>query len=194
MYIIFIIVALSVLLQACSQPSTKETAMICDADACVERARGYENPDTKPSASPEELARVAALEEAASNDPRAAYDLGLRYFRGDGIRQNSYEAVTWMRSAAERGDLEAQKALGRLYLTGLEEMGADPAEAEVWLGLAASRGDTESAELLEQAQAAKATDRAYYEWLRRWRGVIGDYWYYRYPYRAYWREGRWYYH
>jgi TPR repeat protein len=59
-------------------------------------------------------------------DPRAAYDLGLKYFRGDGLRQDSYPALKWMREAAEHGNLKAQKVIGRVYLTGLEEMGPDP--------------------------------------------------------------------
>ncbi|MCK5437659.1 MAG: sel1 repeat family protein, partial [Desulfobulbaceae bacterium] len=94
-----------------------------------------------PDADPE--GRIPALEALAQQDPRAAYDLGLRFFRGDGVRQDSYQAIQWMRNAAERGDIDAQKALGRLYLTGLEEMGSDPQEAEKWLRIAAGRGDKE---------------------------------------------------
>jgi len=56
-----------------------------------------------------------------------------------------------MRDAAERGDLGAQKAVGRLYPTGLEEMGSDPREAEKSLSIAAGRGDTEAATLLVEA-------------------------------------------
>jgi TPR repeat protein len=88
---------------------------------------------------------------AGEKDPRAAYDLGLRYFRGDGVRQDSYQALKWMRDAAERGYLKAQTAVGRLYLMGLEEMGSDPAEAEKWLSIAAGRGDKEAKTLLAQA-------------------------------------------
>ncbi|MDR6497087.1 hypothetical protein J2785_000229 [Burkholderia ambifaria] len=49
-----------------------------------------------------EDARIVALKQAAKAQPKAAYDLGLRYFRGDGVRQDSYQARKWMRDAAER--------------------------------------------------------------------------------------------
>jgi len=136
---------------------------------------------------------MAALEALASEDPRAAYDLGLRLFRGDGVRQNSYQALQWMRRAAEGGDLEAQKAVGRFYLTGLEEMGPDPREAQKWLRMAASQGDRESEQLLEEANAARASEEEYDRWTGRWRPVFHRSWSHGYPYRWHWRDGRWYY-
>ncbi len=137
------------------------------------------------------------LEDVARQDPRAAYDLGLRYFRGDGVRQDSYQALQWMREAAERGDLNAQKALGRLYLTGLEEMGADYREAEKWLRIAASRGDKESEQLLVEAAAFASEERRsgeiYHRWVNRWQPVFYQRWYYGYPYLGTWRGNYWYY-
>lgn len=187
-----LVVLSGVVLTACLQTPVKDTVTLCDSDGCVERPRDYASRDT--STDPVENPRIAALESLARNDPRAAYDLALRYFRGDGVRQDSYKAIEWMRAAGESGDLQAQKALGRLYLTGLEEMGADAAEAEKWLMMAASRGDKESKELLAEATRAKKSERAYYDWQQRWRGVFYDDWYHRYGYRSYWRYGRWYYY
>ena len=138
--------------------------------------------------------RLSALQSLARKDPRAAYDLGLRLFRGDGVRQDSYQALQWMRDAAERGDLEAQKAVGRLYLTGLEEMGSDPREAEKWLGIAAGRGDEEAKKLLAEARILKRSEFEYRRWVDHWRGVFYGYWYNGYPYRAYWRHGYWYFY
>lgn len=97
-----------------------------------------------------------------------------------------------MRDSAERGNLNAQKALGRLYLTGLEEMGSDPREAQKWLSIAASRGDTEATNLLQEAEAARADEESYYRWSNRWRPVFYRYWYYDYPYTRYWRRNGWY--
>lgn len=172
-----------------------DQVVICGADGCAERPRTYAAP--QPTASPEEeeaQRRLAALKQMAAQDPRAAYDLGLRFFRGDGVRQSSHDALLWMRDAAERGELEAQKALGRFYLTGLEEMGADPQEAERWLTIAAGRGDEESRQLLAEATAAKRSDQALYEWRSRWRPVFYRYWYHDYRYRTYWRNGYWVYY
>ncbi|GJL75001.1 MAG: hypothetical protein NMNS02_11070 [Nitrosomonas sp.] len=144
-----------------------------------------------PAMTPEQH-QAAALIAMAEDDPRAAYDLGLRYFRGDGIKRNSYQAIQWMRNAADRGNLDAQKALGRLYLTGLEEMGPDFREAEKWLSLAAAAGDKESEELLAEASRLKHTERQLYLWSNRWRPVFRRNWYSNYPYRYQWRNNGWY--
>lgn len=181
---------------ACAQnPAPKDTVRICDDAGCAERPKGYASFDPGAAVPDEDpTGRIAELKKLGEQDPRAAYDLGLRYFRGDGVPQDSYQALVWMRKAAERGDLDAQKALGRFYLTGLEEMGSDPREAEKWLSIAASRGDQESKKLLVEAAAAKKSDEAYYTWQRRWRDVFYGYWYRGYPYRGYWRQGHWYWH
>ncbi|MGD9950090.1 MAG: tetratricopeptide repeat protein [Desulfobulbus sp.] len=181
------------ILSGCVDSSHKKTIQIHDSTGFHEVPADYESYDPAAAVPPENEARIAALEALAEKDPKAAYDLGLRYFRGDGVRQDSYQALQWMRQAAEHGDLSAQKALGRFYLTGLEEMGADPQEAEKWLTIAASRGDKESGKLLKQASAAKKHEQEYYRWQTEWRPRFYHYWYYDYPYRYYWRHGHWHY-
>jgi TPR repeat protein len=180
---------------ACAQPPPRDTVRICDENGCVDRPRGYSGYDPSrvfPDEDPD--GRIAELKGLAEKDARAAYDLGLRFFRGDGIPQDSYQALVWMRKAAEGGDLEAQKALGRLYLTGLEEMGSDPREAEKWLSIAAGRGDKESEKLLVEARAAKKKDEAYWRWRNYWRHVFYGYWHAGYSYRSYWHHGYWYFY
>ncbi len=131
---------------------------------------------------------IAALREMAKTDPAAAYDMGLRYLRGDGVPQNSYRGLQSLRMAGENGDHKAHIALGKIYFTGLEEMGADPMEAAKWLRMAAAEGDKESAKLLKKAEAARQknldnyTDPALYRW------------YWHVPYRLYWRSGGWIYY
>lgn len=177
-------------LVGCAQPEQKSVVRVCDPQGCTDRPRSaviYETADI----GQEDDARIAALEDVAKRDPRAAYDLGLRYFRGDGVRQDSYKALTWMRDAAERGNLNAQKALGRAYLTGLEEMGSDPGEAQRWLSAAASRGDKESAKLLKEANAAKKSEEEYWKLQQEVRVVIYSQWHRGYPYYSTWREDRW---
>lgn len=181
-----------VVLASCAQPPQRETVTICDGGGCREQGRDVVTQETRTFNEADD-GRAAALEAIAEQDPRAAYDLGLRYFRGDDVRQDSYKALTWMRSAAERGHLEAQKALGRFYLTGLEEMGPDPREAEKWLSITAGRGDAEARTLLAEASAARKSEEAEWKWRQRWRGVFYDYWYRRYTYLGYWRDGYWYY-
>lgn len=185
--------AIFIMLPACAAPpDAPQTIRICNENGCAERPRNHSSGDlaAEPADDPN-AERIAALQRLAEKDARAAYDLGLRFFRGDGIHQDSYQALVWMRKAAEMGDLPAQKALGRFYLTGLEEMGSDPREAEKWLSIAASRGDKESRRLLAEASAAKKSEAARVEWANRWRPVFYGYWQSRYPYRGYWRRGVW---
>jgi len=178
-------------LAGCQQTAERpETIVLCNDAGCSEQPAGIETFDPSaamPDEDPE--GRLPALLAAAEADPRAAYDLGIRYMRGDGIRQNSYKALQWMREAAERGDLRAQGALGRLYLTGLEEMGADYNEAQKWLAMAGARGDREAARLAVEAQEMRAEEQRYQTALRRWREVYtGPYWY-RSRYYGYWGDG-----
>ncbi|WDD92250.1 sel1 repeat family protein [Burkholderia sp. FERM BP-3421] len=180
-------------LAACAQnPSAGNLVRICDDRGCADRPKDQVSFDASANASERVDPRIAALKASAETEPRAAYDLGLRYFRGDGVRQDSYQALVWMRKAAEGGNLAAQKALGSYYLFGLEEMGPDPREAEKWLSIAVSRGDKDSQKLLEQARAAKQSDEQEYKWLTRWRDVYYGYWNAGYPYQGVWRETSWY--
>jgi TPR repeat protein len=178
-------------LAACAQtPPPSSTVRVCGDRGCADRPKDQVSFDAKDEV-PEDP-RIAALKDAAKREPKAAYDLGLRYFRGDGVRQDSYQALNWMREAAERGNLQAQKALGAFYLFGLEEMGSDPREAEKWLSIAVSRGDKESKKLLEEARAAKKSDEDDFKWRSQWRNTYYGYWYSGYPYLGVWRQTTWY--
>lgn len=167
---------------------------ICDDRGCSDRPRNSATFDATKDDNPEQTRRIAALSELGKKDPRAAYDLGLRYFRGDGVPQNSYQALQWMRSAGERGHPQAQLALGRFYLMGLEEMGSDPQEAEKWLSMAAGRGDKEASKLLAEASAAKKKNQQdYQDWVRYNRTAWYGYWHHAYPYYWYWGPSGWFY-
>ena len=131
---------------------------------------------------------MVELMRQAEDNPRAAYDLGLRYFRGDGVEQNSYQAIVWMRKAAERGNLNAQKALGGFYLYGLEEMGSDPQEAAKWLQLAAAQGDAESAKLLKEARSVKERDQQDFE---QRRAIYSGQWAQGFQYFGRWNNSFW---
>lgn len=178
-------------LSACVEPAPpKDVVRICDSSGCSDRSSDSATFDPNAAVpDPDPEGRLPALLAAAESDPRAAFDLGIRYMRGDGLRQNSWEALRWMREAGERGDLRAQKALGRLYLTGLEEMGADYNEAQRWLSIAAGRGDRESAKLLKEAEAGREEEQTYQRRLVRWRGLYTRPFWYRIGYYGYWATG-----
>jgi len=187
--------ALAACVQAPPAASPDQPAMvrICDDKGCSDRPRNSATFDATRDTNPEQTRRIAALTDLANKDPRAAYDLGLRYFRGDGVPQNSYQALQWMRSAGERGHPQAQFALGRFYLSGVQEMGSDPAEAERWLSLAAGRGDKEAAKLLAEASAAKKKNQDDYQaWVDLKRQAALEYWQTRYTYYWVWQPTGWY--
>lgn len=181
---------------ACSSQSPSaqlerpETVRVCTGNHCVEQHR---NTITRQDAAsdPEAERRLAALEQLGETDPKAAYDLGLRLLRGDGVTRDSYQAIEWMRKAGDRGLVDAQFALGRIYLMGFEEMGADPGEAEAWLTRAAAKGHKEALRLLPQAQAAKKSEHSNYQVREADRKSWG-YWYSSAPYYWHWRGSSWY--
>lgn len=167
------------------------TVRICDAQGCSDRARNSATFDPGRDDKPDETRRLAALEELARRDPRAAYDLGLRHLRGDGVPLNSYQGLQWMREAAQGGVLPAQAALGRLYLTGLQEMGPDPAEAARWLDMAAARGDAESARLLPEARQAQQDAQSAYASREALRKAWPGWWATGYRYYWVWSPAGW---
>lgn len=184
-------------LTASSAILAQDTIRICDASGCSDRPRNTATFEAELAAQPDPAQdpRRLALEAMAEKDPRAAYDLGLRFFRGDGVKKDTYLAIKWMRDAGERGDFKAAQALGRFYLYGVEEMGSDPGEAERWLMMAADKGDKEAKKLLTQARKAREQAQSDYQWremVRKNGWLVG--WYSGYAYRTYWRDGRWYYY
>lgn len=152
--------ALALLVAGCTtqtsqeQMQAREATRICVGAGCVQQSRGGGHV-IAPVAPGVEDVRMRELEALAVRDPRAAYDLGLRLLRGDGVRRDASQAIDWLREAGERGVRQAQSALGRLYLFGLQEMGEDPAEAEIWLTYAAAQGDKEAEKLLPKARQAR---------------------------------------
>ena len=164
---------------------------ICDDSGCSDRPANSATFDTPANAPQAPSARLQALIDKAEQDPRAAYDLGLRYFRGDGVERDSYQAIEWMRSAGDRGLRDAQLALGKLYLTGLEEMGADPIEAQAWLAKAAAAGSAEAKQLLPQAARAKNDEQTDYALREKQRKTWYILWYRSAPYYWGWRGNTW---
>lgn len=172
------------------QVNTPEVVRICQGNVCADQHRSTATFQPAPVDAEAER-RMHALSQLAERDPKAAYDLGMRLLRGDGVERNSYQAIEWLRKSGDAGHLPAQVALGRMYLTGVEEMGADPAEAESWLSRAAGRGDRESQRLLQDAQAAKQDEQRAYQIRDTYRKSWGG-WYYSVPYYWSWGASGWY--
>lgn len=183
----FLLLGLLGFLAACAQQPESRTVTICDSTGCREQDRSVATFYPERTVKSEQL---RDLEARAQTEADAAFDLAMRLFRGEeGIPRDSYEALQWMRTAGERGNVRAQLALGQLYMTGLEEMGVDLREAEKWLALAAGQGDAEAAELLDEVRPALADQRERDIYLERWNRRTHDYWYARPVFFYVWDTG-----
>ena len=176
--------------QAPSQQLTpKDKVRVCQGNVCTDQSADTVTFQADP-VDVEAERRLQALTDVAQKSPQAAYDLGLRLLRGDGVAKDSYQAIEWLRKAGDQGLVNAQLALGRLYLAGVEEMGSDPAEAQSWLSRAASQGNQEAQRLLPQSQAAKQDAQSLYQAQesarKSWQA-----WYSAAPYYWYWAPSGW---
>lgn len=75
---------------------------------------------------------------AAHGDVEAETELGIRYARGLGVRQDDFEAIRLLHRAAERGNTQAQFNLGILFER--RNSPGDRVLAQMWYTLAASQG------------------------------------------------------
>jgi hypothetical protein len=95
----------------------------------------------------EDLTTTSALEKiragARRGDPEAQFQLGRRYFLGEGVPKDYAEAVKWYRRAAEQNLAEAQFQLGRCYLLG-KGVPKDAPEAVNWYRKAATQNYAEA--------------------------------------------------
>lgn len=165
---------------ACSS-ERPQTVRICRGASCALESRDVATfrPEETPSTAPDALERAAA-----AGDADAQYRLGLRHLRGEGVRQDGFAALGWLRRAAESGDVRAQLALGRLYLSGYDTVGQDLGESDRWLTAAAAQGDLEAKELQAEVHEKRQVrrDLAPHYWRARHRGwgywhAYGPRWY-----------------
>jgi hypothetical protein len=91
---------------------------------------------------------------AEAGDAAAVYYVGSLYADGLAVKRDDRAAAEWYRRAAEKGHVEAQFALGFLYLNGAGEgdkaVPANPAAAARWLRPAAESGNASGQYLLGQ--------------------------------------------
>ena len=73
----------------------------------------------------------------------AQYNLGVCYYKGDGVAEDKREAVKWYRKAAEQGLADAQYYLGTCYYGGVG-IAEDKREAVKWYRKAAEQGHVEA--------------------------------------------------
>ncbi|MFZ4651749.1 MAG: hypothetical protein ACOYLV_13625 [Rubrivivax sp.] len=135
-----------------TQAQTPETATAGPAPAS--RAHAFEEGLRAYEARQFERAVQAWTEAAEGGSVAAAFNLGLMFEHGDGVRRDAPAAVRWYRLAAEGGDLSAQLALARLMETGAPGLKPEVEDARLWYGIALARpaADAEGQALQRQAR------------------------------------------
>jgi hypothetical protein len=81
--------------------------------------------------------------QAEAGDAKAQFNLGVAYFRGQGVPQDYKETVKWFRKAADQGLAEAQHNLGVAYAEG-KVVPQKYTEAIKWYRKAAEQGFVDS--------------------------------------------------
>ncbi|NLY15636.1 MAG: sel1 repeat family protein [Gammaproteobacteria bacterium] len=174
-----------------SQLQRKKTVRVCQNNVCVEQSAQVKTfePDPADEAADLRLHELVRLAEEGSH-PTAAHDLGLRLLKGDGVSRNSYQGIQWLRKAGDQGDASAQLLLGKMYLSGYEEMGPDFVEAQTWLTRSAAQGNKEAASLLSEAKSGRQAERDNYQ-KRKDRREFQEWNYHTIPYYWHWKQQRW---
>jgi len=104
-------------------PKEKKHNLIEKEEVKKQVERTVKNKDTaiKPQKTSGEIdSKIKKLIVKAENeDNEAQYELGLRYFDGDGIQEDKVKAFEWFIKAAENGNELAQYELGNKYENGI---------------------------------------------------------------------------
>jgi localization factor PodJL len=95
-------------------------------------------------------ARVWARRAADGGDAKGMHAYGMYLFEGVGGARDQGEALAWLRKAAERGLVDSQFNVAKLYETGDEAIQPDQAEAYKWYLIAARAGDGDAQAAVER--------------------------------------------
>jgi len=83
------------------------------------------------------------LQDVRADEREEAYKTGLKYYNGEGVKQDYIEALKWLRQAADQGYAKAQNVIGGMYYSGHGITQNYPA-ALSWFRQAADQGYAES--------------------------------------------------
>jgi TPR repeat protein len=89
------------------------------------------------------ICAFTGLQDVRANEADEAYKTGLKYYKGEGVKQDYTEAIKWFRKAADQGYAKAQLNIGWMYEKG-EGVSQDYTEAMKWYRKAADQGDAEA--------------------------------------------------
>jgi localization factor PodJL len=88
----------------------------------------------------EKIGSLALRTAAANGNPKAQFEVGMRFSEGRGVPQDMHEAVVWFERAAAQSFQPAAYRLGSAYEKGLG-VDRNPIEAKRWYRTAAEGGN-----------------------------------------------------
>ncbi|WP_339915498.1 hypothetical protein [uncultured Brevundimonas sp.] len=91
-----------------------------------------------------EESRLWARRAADGGDARGMHAYGMYLFDGVGGARNRREALDWLLKAADRGLVDSQFNVARIYESGDEGVAANPGEAYKWYLIAANAADADA--------------------------------------------------
>ena len=89
------------------------------------------------------------FKDAEFGNAKAQYELGMRFFNGDGVEKSEKEAVKWWRQAAEQENAAAQYMLGFCYEYGFGYR-CDKQKAEKWYRKSAKHGNIKAIDAMDR--------------------------------------------
>ena len=122
----------------------KRAANLGHAPAQAHLASLYQTGDGAPVDLAE--SRRWARRAAEGGDPRGMHVYAMELYDGVGGERNRAEALIWLQRAAERGLVDSQYNVARLYENGDEGIAPNPTEALKWYMIAARGGDQQAQE------------------------------------------------
>jgi localization factor PodJL len=110
-------------------------------------------------------ARVWARRAADGGDARGMHAYGMFLYEGFGGTQDAPGALSWLRRAADKGLVDSQFNVAKLYETGDQGIAPNPGEAFKWYLIAARAGDGDAQAAVDRLrtvvpEAVRATARA----------------------------------
>ena len=144
----FICIALFILLLACSGKVAKEES----PESLFELGLNYLKGNDSLDIDMDKEKGIALIRRSAEQGyADAQFNLGLAYYRGEGVSQDYTQAVSWYRKAAEQGVAAAQYNLGVCYYKG-EGVSQDYVQAVSWWCKAAEQGHSLAIEYLNNVR------------------------------------------
>lgn len=100
------------------------------------------NKNTSLNLTPEELVKILK-QEAIAEDVWSQWNLGYKYEKGEGVKQNFEKAIYWYTKAAEQNNILSQYSLGEFYLEG-KVVPKNIEKAIYWYKQAAKQNDADA--------------------------------------------------